>query len=74
VPVALCRPLHDATSALPATNKQIADEVFLSVDAVKAQLRQLLDRFGLAELAQNEKRVRLAQAAFASGSVTPRDF
>jgi pSer/pThr/pTyr-binding forkhead associated (FHA) protein len=72
--VALCRPLNDATSALPATNKQIADEVFLSVDAVKAQLRLLFDRFGLAELAQNEKRVRLAQAAFASGSVTPRDF
>ncbi len=72
--VALCRPLHDATSALPATNKQIADEVFLSVDAVKAQLRQLFDRFGLAELAQNEKRARLAQVAFASGSVTPRDF
>ena len=72
--VALCRPLHDATSALPATNKQIADEVFLSVDAVKAQLRLLFERFGLAELAQNEKRARLAQAAFSSGAVVPRDF
>jgi pSer/pThr/pTyr-binding forkhead associated (FHA) protein len=72
--VALCRPLNDATSALPATNRQIADEIFLSVDAVKAQLRLLFDRFGLAELPQNEKRVRLAQAAFAQGSVTPRDF
>src|ERR1700712_4981148 len=51
--VALCRPLNDATSALPATNKQIADEVFLSVDAVKAQLRLLFERFGLGELAQN---------------------
>jgi pSer/pThr/pTyr-binding forkhead associated (FHA) protein len=72
--IALCRPLNDATSALPATNKQIADEVFLSVDAVKAQLRLLFERFGLGELAQNEKRVQLAQNAFASGSVTPRDF
>ena len=72
--VALCRPLNDATSALPATNKQIADEIFLSVDAVKAQLRLLFERFGLGELAQNEKRVRLAQSAFASGSVSPRDF
>ena len=26
--IALCRPLNDASSALPATNKQIADEVF----------------------------------------------
>lgn len=72
--VALCRPLNDATSALPATNKQIADEVFLSVDAVKAQLRLLFERFGLGELAQNEKRVRLAQHAFGAGAVSPRDF
>ena len=72
--VALCRPLNDATSALPATNKQIADEVFLSVDAVKAQLRVLFERFGLTELPQNEKRVRLAQAAFAAAVVTPHDF
>jgi pSer/pThr/pTyr-binding forkhead associated (FHA) protein len=72
--VALCRPLNDATSAMPATNKQIADEVFLSVDAVKAQLRLLFERFGLGELAQNEKRVRLAQLAFGAGAVSPRDF
>ena len=72
--VALCRPLNDASSALPATNRQIADEVFLSVDAVKAQLRVLFDRFGLAELPQNEKRVRLAQAALAAGAVLPHDF
>src|SRR4051794_20745989 len=72
--VALCRPLNDGSSTLPATNKQIADEIFLSVDAVKAQLRLLFERFGLAELAQNEKRARLAQSAFASGAVAPRDF
>ncbi len=72
--VALCRPLNDASSALPATNRQIAAEVFLSIDAVKAQLRVLFERFGLAELAQNEKRARLAQAAFAVAAVTPHDF
>ena len=72
--VALCRPLNDASSALPATNRQIADELFMSVDAVKAQLRVLFERFGLAELPQNEKRVRLAQAAFATAAVTPHDF
>src|SRR4051794_33783798 len=60
--VALCRPLNDSSSALPATNRQVADEVFLSVDAVKSQLRVLFERFGLADLAQNEKRARLAQA------------
>jgi hypothetical protein len=72
--VALCRPLNDASSALPATNRQIADELFLSVDAVKAQLRILFERFGLRDLPQNEKRVRLARAALAAGAVTPRDF
>ena len=72
--VALCRPLNDGASTLPATNKQIADEVFLSVDAVKAQLRLLFERFGLAQLAQNEKRARLAQSAFSTGAVAPRDF
>ena len=72
--VALCRPLNDASSTLPATNRQIADEVFLSVDAVKAQLRVLFERFGLSELAQNEKRARLARAVLAAGAVTPHDF
>ena len=72
--VALCRPLNDASATLPATNRQIADEVFLSVDAVKAQLRVLFERFGLSELGQNEKRARLAQAALAAAAVTPHDF
>ena len=72
--VALCRPLNDGSSALPATNRQIAEEVFLSVDAVKAQLRVLFERFGLTALPQNEKRARLAQAALAAAAVTPRDF
>jgi pSer/pThr/pTyr-binding forkhead associated (FHA) protein len=72
--VALCRPLNDASAALPATNRQIADEVFASVDAVKAQLRALFERFGLAHLPQNEKRARLARAALAAGAVAPHDF
>jgi pSer/pThr/pTyr-binding forkhead associated (FHA) protein len=72
--VALCRPLNAGSSTLPATNRQIADEIYLSVDAVKAQLRLLFERFGLAELAQNEKRAQLARAALSSGAVAPRDF
>lgn len=72
--VALCRPINDAASTIPATNRQIANEVFLSVDAVKAQLRVLFDRFGLTGYAQNEKRGRLAQAALQAGAVMPHDF
>jgi pSer/pThr/pTyr-binding forkhead associated (FHA) protein len=74
VAVALCRPLREADSAIPATNRQIADEVFLSVDAVKAHLRVLFERYGLSDLPQNEKRTRLAVMLMASGALTPRDF
>ncbi|HEY7829150.1 MAG TPA: FHA domain-containing protein [Solirubrobacteraceae bacterium] len=72
--VALCRPISNSASATPATNRQIAEEVFLSVDAVKAHLRVLFERFGLNELPQNEKRARLAATVIASGVLLPRDF
>jgi hypothetical protein len=72
--IALCRPLFTSESTTPATNRDIAAEVYLSVDAVKAHLRGLFDRFGLAELPQNEKRGRLAATALADGILTPRDF
>jgi DNA-binding CsgD family transcriptional regulator len=72
--IALCRPLNDSISALPATNRQIADEIHLSIDAVKAHLRILFERFSLSELPQNEKRARLAHGVLASGLLTRRDF
>jgi hypothetical protein len=72
--IALCRPVSDSAFATPATNRQIADEVFLSVDAVKAHLRVLFERFGFEELPQNEKRARLAATVLASGLLAPRDF
>lgn len=68
--VALCRPYASGDSfATPATNREIAASVYLSVDAVKGHLRVLYDRFGLAELPQNEKRARLAEQALRSGAV-----
>lgn len=72
--LALCRPVADASSAIPATNPQIASEVHLSVDAVKAHLRILFDRFGLTELPQNEKRSRLVAAILDAGILRPHDF
>jgi hypothetical protein len=71
--LALCRPLLTGASETPATNVHIASEVYLSVDAVKAHLRELFDSFGLAGLPQNEKRTRLASTAISAGIVTPRD-
>ena len=71
---ALARPIVEETSSTPATNPQIAAEVFLSVDAVKAHLRILFDRFGLGDLPQNEKRSRLVSTVLASGVLAPHDF
>ena len=73
--IALCRPYRDGGSfATPASNQQIASEVFLSVDTVKTHLRTLFNRFGLGELPQNQKRARLAECAIQSGLVTQRDL
>ncbi len=71
--VALCRPLRDETHAVPATNRQIADELFISVPAVKRRLSVLFKRFDLAGLAQNEKRTRLADEAMRTGLATSLD-
>jgi pSer/pThr/pTyr-binding forkhead associated (FHA) protein len=74
---ALARPSIQAHElAAPATNEHIAQELHLSVEAVKAHLRQLYQRFGIEELPQGQKRIRLVQLAIESGLVSgqlPRD-
>lgn len=73
--VALCRPFHDGDHfATPATNQRIADELCLSVAAVKTHLRLLSQRFGLVDVPQNAKRARLVWIAFELGVVSPADF
>jgi pSer/pThr/pTyr-binding forkhead associated (FHA) protein len=73
--VALCRPFKASSGYVtPATNQQIADQLFLSVDAVKTHLRALFGKFGIEDLPQNQKRVRLVELALNSGVVAPRDL
>jgi hypothetical protein len=72
--IALCRPIVESSSATPATNPQIAAEVHLSVDAVKAHMRHLFDRFELGELAQNEKRQQLVAIVLGSGLLARHEF
>jgi hypothetical protein len=73
--IALCRPCHDGGPfTAPASNQQIAAEVFLSVDAVKAHLRHLFAKFELGELPQNQKRARLAECVLRFGMISPREF
>jgi predicted ArsR family transcriptional regulator len=73
--VALCRPFKDSSGYVtPATNQQIADELFLSIDAVKTHLRALFAKFEIEDLPQNQKRVRLVELALTNGIVSPRDL
>lgn len=69
---ALCRPLVQAGGlAPPASNREIAEVVHLSVEGVKAQLRTLTERFGVADLPQNRKRLELAERALRAGLGAP---
>src|SRR5687768_9755438 len=73
--VALCRPFKDGGAfATPATNQQIADEVFLSVDAVKTHMRALFAKFGVEDLPQNRKRAALVERALQSGLISEREL
>lgn len=73
--VALARPFaREGGYSVPATNRQIAEETHLSVDAVKRHLRILFERFGIGSLPQNEKRVRLVELALQAGLISMRDL
>jgi DNA-binding NarL/FixJ family response regulator len=71
----LCRPFRDAGAfASPASNQQIAEELFVSTEAVKTHMRALFRRLGVEDLPQNRKRARLVELAFQHGLVSPHDL
>jgi pSer/pThr/pTyr-binding forkhead associated (FHA) protein len=73
--IALCRPFkHQAQSATPATNPQIAADLHLSVAAVKTHLHGLFRAFEIDDLPQQDKRRRLVALAFSTGLVSDRDL
>lgn len=73
--IALCRPYkHSVGFVSPASNQQIAAELYLSVDAIKTHLRALFAKFGVEDLPQNQKRVRLAELALQSGVINEREL
>ena len=60
---------------MPATNQHIADELFLSVDAVKGDhLRGLSEKFGIGDVEENRKRALLVERALTTGMVGERDL
>lgn len=72
--VALCRPIAGGERSTPASNDEIARELVLSLAAIKSHMRALFERFGLEDLPQNEKRVRLAERALEGGVVRASDL
>lgn len=65
----LCRPLLSDPFAGPASNREIADALYLSVDTVKSHLHVLFDRFGIGDVPQNRKRAELARRAIERGAI-----
>lgn len=73
--VALCRPFRDDTGfTTPASNQQIADELVVSVEAVKTHMRALFEKFDVGPLPRSAKRAELVKRAFRLGAITPRDL
>jgi pSer/pThr/pTyr-binding forkhead associated (FHA) protein len=73
--VALARPYKGSSGfATPATNKQIAADVVMTVNGVKSIMRVLFQKFGVEVLPQNEKRARLVERAFETGAISEDDL
>ena len=66
---ALCRPTLEGQFTSPATNREIADELVLSVETVKSHMHALFDLFDVGDMPQNRKRSELVRRAFERGAV-----
>jgi hypothetical protein len=73
--VELCRPLLMLnTFTPPATVREIAAKLFVGVQAVKAHLTHLYDKFDIAQEPGVNRRVVLANEAMQRGAVTMADL
>jgi DNA-binding CsgD family transcriptional regulator len=67
---ALAQPF--ASTGVPATNREIAEALHLSIDGVKTHIRTLFDKLAVADLPQYAKRAELARRAVELGLVRAR--
>ena len=74
--VALCLPFASETNraATPATNREIALALNVSLDNIKKHVRSLFDKLGVEDLPQYQKRTELARRALEQGVVTRSDL
>jgi pSer/pThr/pTyr-binding forkhead associated (FHA) protein len=71
---ALCRPCTaPGGSAQPATDEQIAEELFISAAAVRTHLSVLCAKLGVERAPGDESRMVLVQRAYSAGLITRRD-
>ncbi len=74
--VALCAPFaaDGGPAPAPATNREIAAALNLSLDGVKTHVRSLFAKLGVADLPQYQKRTELARCALERQLVTRADL
>jgi pSer/pThr/pTyr-binding forkhead associated (FHA) protein len=64
---ALCAPALDGPFTAPASNAEIAAELFVTVDTVKSHLHAMFELFGIDGMPQNRKRAELVRLALERG-------
>jgi pSer/pThr/pTyr-binding forkhead associated (FHA) protein len=69
----LCRPALERGGGA-ASNREIAEVLFVSVETVKTHMRALFDAFDVGEVPQYHKRTELVRRALESGLVTVHDL
>jgi pSer/pThr/pTyr-binding forkhead associated (FHA) protein len=67
----LCRPALDGPLGVPASNREIAEALFLSVETVKTHIHALFELFDVPGMPQNRKRAELVRRAFERGAISP---
>lgn len=71
--VELCRPALER-GAGAASNKEIAEALFVSVETVKTHMRALFDAFEVGDVPQYHKRTELVRRALETGLVSVHDL
>ena len=71
--VELCRPALERGGGA-ASNREIAETLFVSVETVKTHMRALFDAFDVGDVPQYHKRTELVRRALESGLVSVHDL